>query len=305
MRYSAGFSGVWVATGALMPFATLASPVDLAGSLGGLTVIEGVLAAVAVMAATASLLFWHKLRQRQEKPHAYLYHRGRGRLIKHPVTGKVCRIGRHHTNDIRINDPSVSRFHAEIVQNSNGTYSIHNLESKNGIRVGFRPVASSILREGDLVTIGNIRLKFTRLPTDYYADRATVMLDTLNNRFDSHRRRRERRPVTMDARIYNDDVGWVEGLVRDLSDEGAFVETARKIHARTPVDLIISFGDEEQKKWCRLAGEVVRESDDGIGISFTEINRQARATLSAIMKEDPDSDLDNVVMLPKKRTTAA
>lgn len=248
----------------LMPFVAAAQNSDISAMVD--------LAQIAITLLLVCLVagLWLKLRGKRNPAYAYLYRLKGRRLVKHSITTDVVRIGRHPNNELRLNDKSISRFHAEIVRNPNGTFSIHDADSKNGIRVGFRPVNSTLLREGDLIDVGGIRMKFTRYPRDYNVHRNTVMLDLPPTRYDTQRRRGERQDVAMSVRIYNDESGWINGRVRDLGPDGAFIETDRHLTPRVPVDMVFPVVDGDRRKWLRLAAEVVREGPDGVGIAFTD-----------------------------------
>lgn len=222
------------------------------------------------------LLFWLQIRSERRQPFGYLY-RARGkRLHKFPITSDVCRIGRHPNNELRLNDKSVSRFHAELVRNQNGTFSIHDTESRNGIRVGLRPVHSSVLREGDLIDVGDIRLKFTRRPRDYNVHRNTIMLGHgTSQRFDTRRRREPRADLSTQVRLYNDQTGWVNGCMRNVGRDGAFIETDAQLPTRLPVDIVIAVNEGQKRKWLHLTGEVVWSDSKGVGVSFTDRDPEA------------------------------
>ena len=266
--------------GAVSPAHAVAAPAWLQGPwLDALTYASSVLAMLSVGAV---LLIWRRYRHSRVQPFAFLYRLERGRLVKFGVTTGVCRIGRHPNNELQIEDSSVSRFHAELVRNRNGTFSIVDADSKNGIRVGFRPVNSCLVREGDIIDVGSIRFKFTRYPRDYNVHQNTVMLDTTPSRFDVHRRRGQRQDVAMHVRIYNDESGWINGRVRNLGPDGAFVETDRNLSPRVPIDMVFPFIDGKRRKWVRLSGEVVREDNQGIGISFTDNDTGIRQFISTV-----------------------
>ncbi|RMD97989.1 MAG: FHA domain-containing protein [Deltaproteobacteria bacterium] len=72
------------------------------------------------------------------------------------------RIGRHFQRDIVLNDLAVSRDHAEI-RFENGRFSIRDLGSKHGTFVNgrsYEPSEVHILSAGDLIDLGNSRLRF-------------------------------------------------------------------------------------------------------------------------------------------------
>jgi pSer/pThr/pTyr-binding forkhead associated (FHA) protein len=65
------------------------------------------------------------------------------------------RIGRHSENDIVIEDPTVSRYHARLVKKG-GNYYIENLEGRNGVYVnGLRISQLTKLDDYDIVKIGS------------------------------------------------------------------------------------------------------------------------------------------------------
>jgi pSer/pThr/pTyr-binding forkhead associated (FHA) protein len=203
-------------------------------------------------------------------PYGYLYRR-RGRKVRRfRIETGVCRIGRHPDNELRLNDRSISRFHAELVRNHNGTFSIYDAGSKNGIRVGSRPVHSSVLREGDLIDLGEIHLKFSRRPRDYNIHRSTVVLESNSTRFDTKRRREHRHDLATQVRLYNDQSGWISGSMRNVGRDGAFIETNTKLPARLPVDIVVAVAESGKRKWLHLTGEIVWSDAKGAGVSFTD-----------------------------------
>ncbi|HEY0985576.1 MAG TPA: ATP-binding protein [Kofleriaceae bacterium] len=74
--------------------------------------------------------------------------------------GERSSIGRAGSNDIQLDDPMVSRNHAEVVRQSDGTYSVRDLGSQRGTYVGSRKVAEASLRDGDELLIGPTRFRF-------------------------------------------------------------------------------------------------------------------------------------------------
>ena len=69
-------------------------------------------------------------------------------------------IGRGTENDIQLDDPMISRTHAEIVRQPDGSYQVRDLASRRGIFVGSRKVAECPLSDGDELLIGPVRLRF-------------------------------------------------------------------------------------------------------------------------------------------------
>jgi chromosome segregation ATPase len=68
-------------------------------------------------------------------------------------------IGRGPGNDIRLRHHFISRHHAQILTDANGSV-IEDLGSKNGILVNAEPVSRQRLQDGDRVDIGEMQFKF-------------------------------------------------------------------------------------------------------------------------------------------------
>jgi len=56
--------------------------------------------------------------------------------------------------DVRLDDPSVSRLHAELVRRGPYVYVADLGLSRNGTRFNGRPVARRVLDDGDVLTFG-------------------------------------------------------------------------------------------------------------------------------------------------------
>jgi ABC-type multidrug transport system ATPase subunit len=69
-------------------------------------------------------------------------------------------IGRDRANDVVLDDPNVSRFHAEVARLSDGRVAIRDLSSRNGTRVNGQLVRAAVLEPGSEVGIGPYRLVF-------------------------------------------------------------------------------------------------------------------------------------------------
>jgi len=70
-------------------------------------------------------------------------------------------IGRSKDCDIRLEDPNVSRRHAEV-RREGEAYWLVDLDSTNGVAVNGARIRRSRLNEGDRITIGNTDLVFGR-----------------------------------------------------------------------------------------------------------------------------------------------
>jgi hypothetical protein len=69
------------------------------------------------------------------------------------------RIGREFDNNLRIADPSVSRYHA-AVRLEGQTYTIVDLDSVNGITVMGRKVTKATLADGTQFSLGQVKVTF-------------------------------------------------------------------------------------------------------------------------------------------------
>lgn len=247
------------------------------------TVITSAMVAMFTAVMVTLCVLWVIRDRKREAPQAYLYRRKGKRVVKYELCDDVCRIGRHHDNEIQLNDNSVSRFHAQVVNNRNGSFMIRDLDSKNGVKVFFRHVTSAILHDGDVVYVGNVPMKFMRYPMDYKTVPDTVMMeDDQGQRFKKRQRHIERFKVNKAVRFYIENIGWHIGRVTNISEEGLFIRTNQKVQLRTPIDIILH--EENQKAWLKMTGEVTRQEKGGIGVVFTDVDRETKAKLYQIGK---------------------
>ncbi|NCV44795.1 MAG: FHA domain-containing protein, partial [Actinobacteria bacterium] len=71
------------------------------------------------------------------------------------------RIGRGEESDWRIDDLNVSRSHAEVVQNKDGSYEMIDLKSTNGTFINGQSIKREKLIYGDVISIVGHKRKFT------------------------------------------------------------------------------------------------------------------------------------------------
>jgi len=76
-----------------------------------------------------------------------------------PLNDVVTTVGRGQGADIRLDDPSVSRLHAELVRRGPYVYVADLGLSRNGTRVNGRPVGRRVLDEGDVLSFGAARCR--------------------------------------------------------------------------------------------------------------------------------------------------
>ena len=74
-------------------------------------------------------------------------------------TGDRCSIGSHPRNDLVVEDPTVSRFHCEVVIDDSGVH-VRDLQSRNGTVLDGVTVREAFLRAGSLLRLGKTVLQF-------------------------------------------------------------------------------------------------------------------------------------------------
>jgi Mg-chelatase subunit ChlD len=111
------------------------------------------------------------------KPYAYLI-ADDGKGTRYSITRTIWRIGRSKDNELRLNDTSLSRRHAEIHRNTNGTFDIIDMNSMNGVYINNEKIGKAELHEGDVLEIGDVFLRFTQHASDYSLEESTVMQKT-------------------------------------------------------------------------------------------------------------------------------
>lgn len=89
------------------------------------------------------------------------------RVVRGPQCGlefqlneRVITLGRNPHCQVFLNDMTVSRDHATIELNENGSYVIRDNNSYNGLWVNNKDVTSAVLRSGDFLQIGAFCLVF-------------------------------------------------------------------------------------------------------------------------------------------------
>ena len=80
---------------------------------------------------------------------------------QNPYSDRIS-VGRARNCDVVLRDPSVSKLHAHVRKEPNGTWVIIDLDSHNGTAVAGVPILPSRpenLRSGDLVTFGGVTVR--------------------------------------------------------------------------------------------------------------------------------------------------
>jgi two-component system, NtrC family, response regulator GlrR len=89
-------------------------------------------------------------------------------VVEGPASGATwhstrdrCSIGAHRRNDFVVDDPTVSRFHCEIMVDANGVC-VRDLKSRNGTMVDGVSVVEAFLRDDSLIRLGETVVRFER-----------------------------------------------------------------------------------------------------------------------------------------------
>jgi FHA domain len=90
------------------------------------------------------------------------------------LRSEVTTVGRGRGVDVRLDDPSVSRLHAELVRRGPYVYVADLGLSRNGTRVNGRPVVRRVLDEGDVLSFGTARCRIGGLPREDIATEAEL-----------------------------------------------------------------------------------------------------------------------------------
>jgi pSer/pThr/pTyr-binding forkhead associated (FHA) protein len=78
-----------------------------------------------------------------------------------PIPREVLHIGRSTAAGLTLDDATVSRRHALIVHDDEGTHILDD-RSLNGVLLGGRRVSAAALRDGDVIDLGRVRLHYLR-----------------------------------------------------------------------------------------------------------------------------------------------
>ena len=101
-----------------------------------------------------------------ERPHLVGLNCGfEGQVFEVPSSETI--LGRTDENDVMINHRSISRNHAKLALEADGSFHIYDLRSSNGIKVNEERYGKVRLQPGDTVELGHVKLRFVA-PGDHY-----------------------------------------------------------------------------------------------------------------------------------------
>lgn len=145
-----------------------------------------------------------------------------GRMF--PLRAEVTTVGRGGGADIRLDHPTVSVLHAELVRRGPYLYVADAGLSRNGTRVNGRPVARRLLRNLDVVRFGTVCCQVSGLPHEQIpADQALGRAPELTGR--------EADVLAALCRPAQSDTAFVlPATVRQIAKELCVTEAAVKQH---------------------------------------------------------------------------
>jgi hypothetical protein len=82
----------------------------------------------------------------------------RERTLRLPLVSGVNRLGSSSECEVRLDDPTVSRLHAELLVDDDGGVTLRDLGSRNGTFIGGRRVSSELVYPGTSLTFGQVHL---------------------------------------------------------------------------------------------------------------------------------------------------
>ncbi|MGB8650903.1 MAG: FHA domain-containing protein [Mycobacteriales bacterium] len=169
-----------------------------------------------------------------------------------PLAATLTTVGRGEGVDIALEDPTVSRLHAEITRRGPHVYVSDLGLSVNGTRVNGRPVGRRVLLDGDVLSFGSCRTRVGGLagiavPDDTLAVRRLSAPDLT---------RRELEVLTALCRpALQQDAFVAPATAHDIADELVVTEAAVKQHL---LRLYQKFRiGEGVNRRARLANEVI------------------------------------------------
>ena len=97
-----------------------------------------------------------------DRPGSYLEVQGIGETLLVPLDSGVTHIGRGLVADLRLDENSVSRRHAMLVRDENGTRILDD-RSSNGTFVNGQRVEQAELKHGDVLLLGRVTLRYLQV----------------------------------------------------------------------------------------------------------------------------------------------
>jgi transcriptional regulator with GAF, ATPase, and Fis domain len=155
------------------------------------------------------------------------------------VKGHPLILGRDSSDQMRVNDPAVSRRHCSVNEVSDGVFEIADLDSRNGTFVNGTQVHRKTIQHGDQIRIGSSEFVFLTGPEKQAPPRVSLP--------DNHAIEAEQKKMSLDTCGLPTDDSWVGRMARDLA---AFFKIANSINSTRDVQAL-------QRELLRLICEVI------------------------------------------------
>jgi pSer/pThr/pTyr-binding forkhead associated (FHA) protein len=104
----------------------------------------------------------HQAKTAPEGSGRYIEVQGTQETLLIPLGGEVVHIGRGLSADLHLDESSVSRRHAILVPRSSGARILDD-RSSNGTFVNGRRIFQQDLRDGDVIVVGRVVLRYLEL----------------------------------------------------------------------------------------------------------------------------------------------
>jgi hypothetical protein len=159
------------------------------------------------------------------------------RVLREYAIGTLATIGRVADNTIVIDSPAVSSHHASVV-NDGGFFAVEDLQSTNGTFVNGVRVSRRILKDGDVLQVGDHRLVLDQMADGDVPGAADAGLSTPNNGetvfIDKRTLMARLMQSETDARKYDA----LLARLKDIETHGSGAPTAEEAPAKVPTAVL-------------------------------------------------------------------
>jgi two-component system cell cycle response regulator len=231
-------------------------------------------------------------------------------------------IGRQKDANIRINNKSISRRHAQIVykpeEQPDKRYTIYDLQSTNGTRVNNQSVDSTALHDGDRVQFGSVVCKFREIDSleknylrelkkliEYDKQTELLQLKPFYQKLQTVLTEAESAGRSLSILMMDlDGLKKINDLHGHLVGTHVIIEIARIIHEElSPFGVAAVYGGDEfvgylpntDKLAAQETAERLRKRVDEL--QFKEVELKQRVTISIGVAEYPSDALEMMVLV--------
>lgn len=100
-------------------------------------------------------------------------HRGQ----QYELTEESYQIGRTEDCNVRIEDPTVSSLHCELIRNEDGSYTARDAGSTNGTRINGVRITEQRLNASDILQVGGVELLVDTEDTQMHSTKTVVNIN--------------------------------------------------------------------------------------------------------------------------------